>query len=1149
MINKINKTEINQTEYFLFFSKNTILSYNLNKFIDHNSETLHISTIEEKRKLSHHLNKVRLSSNSRKEQIKSSHLNGMMLILETLLYVFHKYQKENPAYNINKASDSIKKKIGKNEFSQSLKFFNDEFFRVSNNNIQKNKIKETDLTIANIDQIMTEELLFLWLANSNPAFSIFTDMFNDQVLLENSNYDDIIANIKLFFKNTPGYSDNKTNIIDLLLEPAKKFPNSIFDQLNYIRKNWGDILGDYMINLLTGMDLIKEEEKFSLGGPGKQEVLSYNEVNLSEEREKFSPDKDWMPNLVLLAKTVYVWLFQLSKKYNYTIERIDQIPDEELDEIAATGITGLWLIGIWERSKASKKIKQICGNPEAISSAYSIFEYKVSEELGGESAIDNLKYRAEQRGIRLGADMVPNHMGIDSPWVMDKPEHFIHLDYCPYPSHSFDGPDLSPREDIEIKIEDHYYDRTDAAVVFRLKDKKNNSTKYIYHGNDGTTMPWNDTAQLNYLNPEVREAAVQTILKVSKKFPIIRFDAAMTLTKLHYHRLWFPEPGSGGDIPTRSENGMSKSEFSKIMGEEFWSEVVRRVAEESNDTLLLAEAFWLMEAYFVRTLGMHRVYNSAFMNFLKNEDNAQFRTSIKNTIEFNPEILKRFVNFLNNPDEETAVVQFGKDDKYFGVTTLVATLPGLPMFGHGQIEGYSEKYGMEYKRPYWDENPDEQIIKRHQREIFPVLKKRHLFSGVKNFRLYDFYLHNSNINENVIVYSNRFNNEASLVIYNNKFENTAGWINISSPFLKIDGQSNKEMVNENLSYSLGLNPKKNRFVIFKDFITGLEYIRKTNDINQNGLYIELQAFKYHVFLNFIEVDDTENGVYSKLTEVLNGKGVKSIDDAMSSLIFKPLIDKINDLVCDIVDSKKRKNQEEIIDNTITEILKTAKEINNSNIDISILSKEFLNEYNLFDIAKLHLKSLTSFNDKKSLTIFLLLSITEKLEYIIDSKAINNWIIKEIIKSTFLKLKIKDENLDYTELLFRTILIYKKTLIKIKEKKSELSTENIIDLLSDPIIRAFLGVNTYNEIEWFNKEQAEEFLNWALLISTSNFLTGSDKKLKAKDKEKIKKYEEKAQLVKEAISRSKYHFDLLLKYIEGYSFKVIGNEAGRQRGNE
>jgi hypothetical protein len=47
--------------------------------------------------------------------------------------------------------------------------------------------------------------------------------------------------------------------------------------------------------------------------------------------------------------------------------------------------------------------------------------------------------------------------------------------------------------------------------------------------------------------------------------------------------------------------------------------VVDRVAQEVPDTLLLAEAFWLMEGYFVRTLGMHRVYNSAFMNMLRDE--------------------------------------------------------------------------------------------------------------------------------------------------------------------------------------------------------------------------------------------------------------------------------------------------------------------------------------------------------------------------------------------------------------------------------------------------------------------------------------------------------------------------------------------------
>ena len=50
--------------------------------------------------------------------------------------------------------------------------------------------------------------------------------------------------------------------------------------------------------------------------------------------------------------------------------------------------------------------------------------------------------------------------------------------------------------------------------------------------------------------------------------------------------------------------------------------MVDRVAQEAPDTLLLAEAFWLMEGYFVRTLGMHRVYNSAFMNMLRDEKNA-----------------------------------------------------------------------------------------------------------------------------------------------------------------------------------------------------------------------------------------------------------------------------------------------------------------------------------------------------------------------------------------------------------------------------------------------------------------------------------------------------------------------------------------------
>ena len=250
--------------------------------------------------------------------------------------------------------------------------------------------------------------------------------------------------------------------------------------------------------------------------------------------------------------------------------------------------------------------------------------------------------------------------------------------------------------------------------------------RYLYHGNDGTSFPWNDTAQLDFSQAAVREQVIRTIVDVARRFPVIRFDAAMVLARKHVRRLWFPGPGEGGGaIPSRAEFGtMSQAEFDAAMPAEFWREVVDRVAVEAPDTLLLAEAFWLLEGYFVRTLGMHRVYNSAFMHMLRDEDNAGYRRVLKETLEFDPEILKRYVNFMNNPDEKSAAEQFGKGDKYVGVATLLATLPGLPMFGHGQFEGFAEKYGMEFRRASMDEQPDPWLIERHEREIVPLLHRR-----------------------------------------------------------------------------------------------------------------------------------------------------------------------------------------------------------------------------------------------------------------------------------------------------------------------------------------------------------------------------------------------------------------------------------------
>ncbi|HNP73836.1 MAG TPA: alpha-amylase family glycosyl hydrolase, partial [Kouleothrix sp.] len=679
------------------------------------------------------------------------------------------------------------------------------------------------------------------------------------------------------------------NLIDLLLAPSRAAPYSLEAQLEFIRGRWGLTLGKEVYRLLGGLDLIKEEEKPVFFGPGPVELPTDAFDALVAEPEQFSPDKDWMPRLVMLAKNAYVWLDQLAKEYQRPVATLDQVPDEELDKLQRWGVTGLWLIGLWERSAASQRVKQMMGNPDAVASAYSLFDYQIAARLGGEAACQNLRERAWQRGIRLASDMVPNHVGIDGRWVIEHPDWFLAVPESPYPSYSFNGPDLSWDGRVGIYMEDHYYDRTDAAVVFKRHDRWNDDVRYIYHGNDGTSMPWNDTAQINYLNPEAREGVIQTILHVARQFPVIRFDAAMTLAKRHIERLWFPEPGAGGAIPSRAEHAMTKADFEAAIPNEFWREVVDRVAAEVPDTLLLAEAFWLMEGYFVRTLGMHRVYNSAFMHLLRDEDNAKYRSLMKQTLEFDPEILKRYVNFQNNPDEKTAVEQFGKGDKYFGICTVMLTLPGLPMLGHGQIEGFAEKYGMEYQRSYWDEQPDEHLIERHEREIFPLAHRRYLFANVDSFLLYDFFTADGGVAEDVYAYSNRYGDERALVVYHNKYADVRGWVRTSAAFSVRTGSGDERaLVQRTLGEGLGLQSSSDVFYIFRDHVTGLEYLRNGAELAEQGMYIELSAYKCHVFIDWREVRSDAVHQYAQLAGFLAGRGVPSIDEALKELFLQPL---------------------------------------------------------------------------------------------------------------------------------------------------------------------------------------------------------------------------------------------------------------------
>jgi len=1136
------------------------------------------------------------SKRNAEEQVGAGEVNATGLLDEIYHYIFRLYEVQlNPGV-FGKALNNLKEILGiENTELILLEFVNlfppEEVYKNRQtsleylNNVSKDRSNS---------EVTLEEMILLFFANFNPANKKLVELFDENYFEHKELFTRTISIMDQFFQNEKKFGPDNEDIFTLLKAPILKNPHSIEAQLEFINEKWGIILDEKILRkILSGKDLIKEDfkfESFGFGGGAPTTAPFYKAGQSSEhftlgksgykyavdswkdfiEPENFTKDIDWMPNVVLMAKNSYVWLDQLSKKYNRHIKTLDQVPDEELSKLASWGFNGLWLIGIWERSSASKKIKHIMGNIDAVASAYSLYDYQIANDLGGESAYNNLNERARQNGIRLASDMVPNHTGIFSKWISENPNYFIQSDFPPFPSYTFHGPDLSDDYNFQIRIEDGYWSKSDAAVVFQRIDNRSGETKYIYHGNDGTNMPWNDTAQLNMLSKEVREAVIQKIFDVASKFSIIRFDAAMTLAKKHFSRLWYPEPGKGGDIPSRSDYAMTKEEFDYHFPEEFWREVVDRINANMPETLLLAEAFWLLEGYFVRSLGMHRVYNSAFMHMMMKEENEKYRDAISNTLEFEPEILKRYVNFMSNPDEETAIKQFGSDDKYFGVCTVLVTLPGLPMFGHGQIEGYTEKYGMEYQRAYYHETPNLWMVDRHEREIFPLLKKRYVFSHVSNFWLFDFINGYGNLDENVFSYTNMEYGERAIVFYNNKFQDTTGTIFHSSPKLVTELDGSKKTITKNLSEVIKINGAEKYFYIFREHISGLEFIRSGKDIVNNGFGISLGAFKCKVYLDFKEIIDI-NGDYENLTSKLNGTGVTSISQALIEMKLEPIhisFETIfNEVTMDnfidaIMINDKDKDKEKIVIQFLEDeyhiFIETIKKHYNLKYDHKPIIKDFEDEIislrelnNLlieeFAINKspkysvLHKSFVLSseMNYRENSLLFLVWLTLNNLSKLLpvygelSSKTFLEKMHMEIPVSRTLRRLGRGEAEIYNEIMLLGILMeFDSILFEKKNDNIELVREeadercNLEIILSNERVKKYLGVNEYEGIVYYSKEKFEELINWMYSISLLE-------KVKSARQSEFVNYiaelTEECEYYKNAAAQSGYKLEQLKKY--------------------
>ncbi len=203
-------------------------------------------------------------------------------------------------------------------------------------------------------EVAARECILLYLNMLNPAMEPYHELYDDRPMRLETPYEDLVQGLEAFFDHQPPLPELDMPLIRALRRHIDECPENIEGQLEYIRLHWRGLLPEALLERLSvTRGIIKEETTWRGLGPGEPQVLEFDEgIGGYPEIENFSIDRDWMPNLVLIAKTTYVWLDQLSKKYQRNIYRLDQVPDAALDQLARWGITGLGTLGGLPRDQA-----------------------------------------------------------------------------------------------------------------------------------------------------------------------------------------------------------------------------------------------------------------------------------------------------------------------------------------------------------------------------------------------------------------------------------------------------------------------------------------------------------------------------------------------------------------------------------------------------------------------------------------------------------------------------------------------------------------------------------------------------------------------------------------------------------------------------
>lgn len=474
------------------------------------------------------------------------------------------------------------------------------------------------------------------------------------------------------------------------------------------------------------------------------------------------------------------WLFELSQRWCQPIT-LSEVPLAEWRKLKELGTDFVWLMGVWRRSQYGRCIYRNLpdtvpvlnsvlpgwSEEDIIGSSYSIDGYEPDPLIGNWQDIDQARAKLNQLGIGLILDFIPNHTGPDHPWVSEHPEYYVQ----------------GSQED---------YQKNPGAFFLM---ECHGETLYLAQGKDPYYLPWADTVQLNYFNPEARRTNIAELEKIAQHCDGVRCDMAMLMLNEIFCKNWA---------------WANKNPTYKLPATEFWTEAISQVP----DLIWIAEAYWDTERA-LQELGFDYIYDKVLYDRLRWGSAYDVYLYLTADTDFQMKLLR----FIENHDELRSTEAFGRD-RAEAAATVVATTPGMKLYHHGQLDGKRRKLILQLRRVR-DEIPDN-VTRAFYARLLTITNQDIFHNGIWKLKeILPVGLDNSF--RNLIAYLWRSATQMKLIA-----------VNLSPDFAQC-----------RISLEHEVDADRNYRLI--DELNDQSYERRGKDMVHPGLHIILGGYRAHIF--------------------------------------------------------------------------------------------------------------------------------------------------------------------------------------------------------------------------------------------------------------------------------------------------------------